>query len=330
MICPHCNKNLLQRQRSNATCTYCTRRFAFDPKTNSLGLHDLRVRRLAEKLRAGGLFYTPRQLWYAASRKKVTEPVRPLNGCGCGLFIALTILVVIIGTTVRPKEGVLIGLIAGAVVLLAGGNILFAILRPIFAARTEIKPPLPEVRFGAMIADWRSVYGTSPPGMIDTVPQPLVQSLVAVLVCHDESVLACLTANGVPHRSSLALATNAAGVPPSVPVILLHDASVAGMRFATATRTALPGRVVIDAGLRPTTVLRHRGLLRLRGTKFTAEELRWLDLTQEEIAWLTAGWWSPIGAVPPAKLLSAVDRALTRVDRDRSRASAVGFMTWPE
>jgi hypothetical protein len=328
VICPHCNKNLLRRHRTNSRCTYCDRGFAFDPKTNGLALNDLKVRRLAGKLAQGGLSYTSRQLWYALSRKKIREPAKPLDGCGCGLFIAISVAVIVFAAAVEPPEHVLVPVVTVAVVVVVALNIVLAVLRPIIAARAAIQPPVPEVRFRAMLADWRRVYGTSPPGMIDTVPPPSVTAPEAALVCDDRTILDCLAANGVPHRNKLALATNAAGVPPEVPVVLLHDASVAGLRFATATRAALPGRVVVDAGLRPATVLRHRGLLRLRGARWQAGELRWLGLTSEEIRWLTAGWWSPLGAVPPAKLVSAVDRALTRTDR--ARAVEVGFMTWPE
>lgn len=328
MICPHCSKNLLRRQRTSSTCTYCKRTFAFDPKTNNLALHDLKVRRQAENLARGGLSYTQRQLWYAVSRKKIGEPFQPLNGCGCGLFLLLTFAVIIFGAAVQPAQDVLAGVIVGALALLAAANIAFALLRPIISARREIHPPVAEAGFGAMMASWRRVYGASPPGMIDTVPPPAVHAPQVALVCPDRTVLDCLTANGVPHRNRMALAVNAAGVPPDVPVILLHDASVAGMRFAAATRGALPGRTVIDAGPRPSTALRNRGLLRLRGTRYTAAELRWLDLSPEEVQWLAAGWWAPLASVPPAKLVSAVDRALARANR--ARGSEVGFMTWPE
>lgn len=327
MICPHCGKNLLRRQRTGSRCTYCDRGFAFDPKTNSLALNDLKVRRLAGKLARGGLSYTPRQLWYALSRKKISEPVKALDGYGCGLFILMTIAVIAFAAVVQPPEHVLVPVVTVAVVGYAAMNVVFAVLRPIIAARREIRPPVSEVRFSSMLAEWRRVYGASPPGMIDTVPPPSVRAPEAALVCEDTTVLDCLAANGVASRNHLALATNAAGVPPDVPVILLHDASVAGLRFAAATRAALLGRVVVDAGLRPDTVLRHRGMLRLRGARWQAGELHLPGLTGTEIRWLAAGWWSPVGAVPPAKLVSAVDRALARADR--ARAVKVGFMTWP-
>ena len=330
MICPHCSKSLLRRQRTGSTCTYCNRRFAFDPKTNSLALNDLKVRRQAERLARGGMSYTRRQLWYAVSRKKLSEPVQPLAGCGCGTFLALTAAVMIFGFAVEPSGDVLGGVVLGALGVLVVANVIFAVLRPGIAARTEINPPVSESSFRGMLANWREVYGADPPGMIDIVPSPAVHRPEVALVCQDTTVLDCLTANGVPHRDKLALATNAAGVPPAVPVVVLHDASVAGLRFAAATRHALAGRVVVDAGLRPAHVLRGQGLPRLRGKKVDTGQLHGLDLTREETGWLAAGWWSPIGAVPPAKLVSAVERALTRADRDRSRAAEVGFMTWPE
>jgi hypothetical protein len=330
VICPNCSKNLLRRQRTNGKCTYCDRPFAFDPKTNTLGLNDLKVRRHANRLAADGMSYTRTQLWYALSRKKITEPATPLSGCGCGVFVLLTIATVIFVISAEPSADAVAGVIIAAVIVLVAANILFAVLRPVIAARREILPPVSESGFGALLADWRRVYGASPPGMIDTVPSTMVTRPEAALVCPDVSVLDCLTANGVPRRYRVALATKAAGVPPDVPVVLLHDASRDGLRFAAATRAALPGRVVVDAGLRPAAVLRHQGILKLRRTRFDAHELHGLELTRQETQWLTAGWWSPVGAIPPAKLVSAVDKALTRANRDRSRAAEVGFMTWPE
>lgn len=68
MICPHCSASLLRKERSGSRCSKCRRDFALDPKSNPLGLHDLRVRKLANALSDPGrpdaprLRYTPDQL----------------------------------------------------------------------------------------------------------------------------------------------------------------------------------------------------------------------------------------------------------------------------
>jgi hypothetical protein len=330
VICPHCGKNLLRRQRSGQKCAYCRREFALDPKTNALGLHDLRVRKLADKLGTGGLRYTETQLRYAASRKKIDEPVKPLQGCGCAVFIPVTIGTIVLIAVAQPS-----GAGAGAIVITAlaigiGLNILFAALRPGMARRRSIGPPVTESGFGDLVRRWTRIYHQPPPGMIvghqpSVVPKPAV-----ALVCPDPSVLDCLDANGVARRLGMALVRAPAAAPPGVPVILLHDASWDGLRFAAAARAALPGRTVVDGGLRPLTPLRHKGVLRLRDHEILRAELRGLPLTEAEAAWLADGWWAPVGAVPPARLISMVERAVGRLDPDRARAEKVGFLTWPD
>jgi hypothetical protein len=124
-------------------------------------------------------------------------------------------------------------------------------------------------------------------------------------------------------------------IPPDLPVIVLHDASLQGSLFADYARGTLGPRAFL-AGLAPRTVLASRSPLRLREDAPPPEDLARLgrdSLTQEEIDWLAEGWWSPIAAIPPARLLSAVDRAVQQIeemsDPDRRRAQAVGFLTWP-
>lgn len=46
MICPHCAADLKYKARSGRRCGSCRREFALEPKTEVLGLHDLRMRRL--------------------------------------------------------------------------------------------------------------------------------------------------------------------------------------------------------------------------------------------------------------------------------------------
>jgi hypothetical protein len=334
VICPHCYANLLRRQRRRHKCRYCRREFAFDPKTNAIRLHDLKVRRLAKKLRARGLSYTPTQLRYAASRKMINEPAKPLQGCGCLVFLAapFATAVAVILISVRPPGGddggggIVFGTLGGALGLAVVLNVIFAMLRPVMARRRSIKPPISDTKFQTLLRRWVRIYDKPPPGMVAEQPPAFIPNPRFALVCPDPSVLSCLSANGVAGRNAMVLVPNVAAVPPSVPVILVHDASPAGLRFVAAARAALPGRTVVDAGLRPATVLRRSGLLRLRDR---TAELPALPITDEEARWLAEGWWSPVAALPPAKLIVMVERALARVDPDRAWAASVGFLTWP-
>jgi hypothetical protein len=64
VICSHCAKSLLRRERTGRRSPACRREFALEPKESPARMHDLRMRRLTEKLGDGrGLRYTPTQLW---------------------------------------------------------------------------------------------------------------------------------------------------------------------------------------------------------------------------------------------------------------------------
>jgi hypothetical protein len=164
-------------------------------------------------------------------------------------------------------------------------------------------------------------------------PDPPARPRVAVL-CPDPSAGMCLVANGFPRRFDAAVAGDIRALPAGVPVVILHDASVPGCRFAMRMRQTLAGRPVLIAGLRPSMVMSAKGALLLRSRSVDREALDELRgwLTGEELAWLGEGWWVPLASVPPAKLLTATARALRRSlrgERDQRRAEQVGFLSWP-
>ncbi|MFD7560819.1 hypothetical protein ACFV9E_40815, partial [Streptomyces sp. NPDC059835] len=57
-------------------------------------------------------------------------------------------------------------------------------------------------------------------------------------------------------------------------------------------------------------------------------------LSEEDAAWLAAGFWSPVAAVPPALLLTVVKKAVARAVAAASAPSGPapehGFLTWPD
>jgi hypothetical protein len=289
----------------------------------------VKVRKLAEKLGAGHLHYTETQLRYAASRKKITEPVKPLRGCGCLVFLPAVIGTIVLMSVLQPSGGGAGAIVATALVIVIGLNVLFAVLRPRLARRRTIGPPITDTAFRELVARWVRIYHRPPPGMVAEQPPVVVPTPAVALVCPDTSVLTCLGANGVTQAHAMALVATPAAAPPRVPVILLHDASPAGLRFAAAARAALPGRLVVDGGLRPVTAQRRDGVLRLRDHPVPLTELQGLPVTEDEARWLAEGWWAPVGALPPAKLMALVERAAGHLDPDRARAAKVGFLTWP-
>ncbi|MFF3837970.1 hypothetical protein [Streptomyces sp. NPDC001930] len=342
MICPHCERNLLRKERTGNRCTHCRRSYALDPKTNPLRLNDLRVRRITAALTDGGrIGIVPDQLWYALSRKRLRDSEFG-QGCMGGAFVVAGFVTVI-------------AIFAEAPVLLIGSAALLLIGLGITAARAlgagKGIPPVVREGFPALVlSPWRTVYGALPPGVLDTagsgggMPDPMgAAGTTGVLVCPDRAVVAFLVADGLPARHGLAVvrsAAEAAAAPSKGPVLVLHDSDADGELLVRALRDALPGRTVIDVGppLRTVRALPQAVPYRDPRRKPSAADLRILTAlgtyTPEELKWLGQGWRFPLVGLPPARLLAVVDRVAGQVSRgvdpDRRRAADLGFLTWPE
>ncbi|WP_330250921.1 hypothetical protein OG874_32650 [Nocardia sp. NBC_00565] len=336
MICPHCSTNLLRKERGGRRCSKCRREFALEPKESPFGLHDIRIRKLAEKFGDGrGLRYTLVQLWYAAGRKKVPDVRRVFNGVRIAVWIAIGVLTValVVSSAMGPVAAIIVAVV---VLVLADAGLRAA--KPWFLSRTTVRMPVPYNTFRRdVVGRWSPIHGGPPSGSVDEamVKPPIVERPRIAVLCPDRSVLACLTANNVPQTGAIALADRIDRLPPHIPVIVLHDASLPGIELAGRARAALGPRAVV-VGLSPRAVLANASVLRLREPRPTEQDAAFLrrePLSETEIEWLADGWWSPIAAIAPAKLLAVVERAVERVedagDPDRRRAREVGFLTWP-
>ncbi|WP_405615670.1 hypothetical protein [Streptomyces sp. NBC_01508] len=356
VICPHCEKSLRYKERGGRACSVCKRVFALEPTDNTLRLHDIRMRKLIEKLGNGeGLRYTPTQLWYAAARNR-TPPEALGYGCVATILVVMTAFVVLLvsGISEFDPDVVRPAAVVGMVVLVL--LLLLAAHGSRHAKRTgTVHVPMSLDLFRTAIIDrWAAVHGAPPAGLmeegrtqypVNPVKRDGGIPRLAVL-CQDRSVLDCLVLNGAHRTHSLALVLSVDQLgqlsAPSAPGgagvvgIVLHDASPAGLAFASAARAALGGRVVV-AGMLPRTVMDKDNAVRLRKPldprDLEAIRTSLSALTAAEAEWLTRGWWSPLAAVPPAKLLAVVARAVERAegvaDPDRGRAQQVGFLTWP-
>ncbi|MEU3255104.1 hypothetical protein [Streptomyces sp. NPDC006997] len=337
MICPHCERSLLRRERPDNVCGTCGRRYALDPKTNPMRLHDLRVRRIAAKITQDGrLPCTPGQLWYALSRTSLRE-TRVDLGCAGGL----TVVGLIVG---------FVGLATAPVVVVVGGVLLAAALGFVVAEVRGVgrgRPRLDREAFRAgPLADWRTVYGSLPPGVVDDgrYPSPPGGRAASpdgpLLVCPDQSVAVFLDAVGLPARYGLTLvaALDDLVSRTPAPVLVLHDADARGLSLVHRVRGARPGRPVFDLGLPLDAGYGSANAVPVRGEPPTASVMEPLkrsgEFSPEQLAWLRKGWGFPLVAVAPAKLLDAVTRAVERVtalsDPERRRAASVGFLTWPD
>ncbi|MGW3954351.1 hypothetical protein ACWEKM_26250 [Streptomyces sp. NPDC004752] len=349
MICPHCEKSLLQKERPGNRCSKCGRTYALDPKTNPLRLSDLRVRRIVAGLTQDGqLPCTTGQLWYALSRKSLRD-TQVDTGCAIvsavfgsiALFIAL------------GSEIVAFGVVGGLLLLTALG---FVAARVMGVGRG--RPRLTRVAFRTgPLEEWKRVYGSLPPGVIDDsrYPSPGVHPTHGgaapaaapatpadglVLVCPDRSVAVFLDAAGLTTRYGLTLVPDAAALlaaPGAGPVLVLHDADARGLLLAHRVRTAQPGRRVIDIGLPLGAVHGLARAVPVRGEPPGSSVMGPLrtsgEFSRDQLTWLARGWGFPLVGVPPAKLLAVVTRAVERTGAaadSRRRAASVGFLTWPE
>ncbi|MEM8535833.1 MAG: hypothetical protein AAGF95_33710 [Chloroflexota bacterium] len=369
MQCPHCAANLLYRERGGRRCSKCKQKFAFEPKTSPLKLHDLRFRRVVEKTSANGtVWYTPSQLHHALGRKVTVE-----KKSGCGPISCLSLIVAggIIAFASLQSEVVLILATMVCAVLVVGSTIIERKRPP----RTKL--PMPPHDFSPRVLDeWYKTYNVVPHGLITSehpantsayIPPPA--QLTAVLACPERDILLCLRANGVSQQYGLGLLPTEGPFTqdeeaflttlrsrPDLPLFLLHDASLAGVLLRQTVGMSLGLRAehrIVDLGLRPDHVLKYN-LMRL-GEKPSSELLSILtrrmntttgantSLSVVEFEWLKKGYYSPILAVNPARLLRVVyntmNKQIQQSQRSKSvnpeqqaqqKAQAVGFMSWLE
>lgn len=167
MICPHCQKNLRHRERGGRTCSSCKRVFALEPKDNTLRLHDVRMRKLIEKLGNGeGLRYTPTQLWYAAARNRLsTGDVPP--GCTAALLVVVTVFLVVLISGISEFDPDVVGPTVGV----AGAFLVLSLLLVARSSRrakrtgTVEVPMSLDIFLSAIIDRWVAVHGGPPAGL---------------------------------------------------------------------------------------------------------------------------------------------------------------------
>lgn len=332
MICPHCNRNVKRKERTNNVCDSCKKRFALEPKENSLNLHDVRMMKLATHLGNDGAYrYTTTQLWYAVSRKAITRSGRfPV-----GKFVLSAIAVPALTVLGFAADAPFFWFVAAALTVIWS---IYLIVRHANRNNRYIRPPMSHQDFVDKLLDaWRRTYGGDVPGVVrehGIRPERQMPQPVLVVLSDSHPALVGLYANDVHRRYNVSLAHHPGQATGGAPVVLLHDVSVDGYRFAAEARAALGSRVVADLTPRPSVVKAAKGSVKLRHPAPPAETMGWLRasgmLAEADLEWLAHGWWSPIAALRPSALVGRVATAVQRGgDPDRRSAAAVGFLTWP-
>lgn len=354
MQCPHCQAQLTYKQRSGRRCRSCSQKFVLEPKTSPLKMSDLGLQKQAARLsNNGSLAYTSTQLYYAMARKAQRSRTTRLFGFLFSIVgrIVITAIVSIIALAV--SESLLISFVCG---VLVAGIFLLMTGRELMRWSASGLPMSQEQFQREVLKRWQDIYHAPPQGMIvDAADPPAIQpapdQLRAVLACNDQAVLRCLRANDVPRRLGVALVPAS---PPltapeqalvdtmrrrQLPLLLFHDASVAGCLMAVQARPFFrlaAGHPLLDLGLLPRHAIKH-GLIVLKA-QVQPEQLQQLrqqgTLSAEELAWLEQGRYTPIAAVPPQRLLRAIEQAIGRATPAavpaQQAARAIGFMSWPE
>lgn len=351
MICPHCNQNVLYKERSGKKCSKCSREFAFEPKTDSLGLHDVRFRKAIAKLSADGkVHFTAGQLQHFLSRKKIKNSFSQTRGFL--IFAAIVAVVVNILLAVFSSfSGFLLLALVVAIVSVV-------ILSVVWRTEGNLSLPVGEAEFETnVLRRWQSIYRQLPPTLVtkNLLPnQSVAENARGALVCSEPEILSCLTANRTAENLGLILLNPYTSEPDKLdfvrrrrelPVFVLHDASAEGCSLKDAfVRKQLGNdrsRRVYDVGLRPKTAIKFN-LMRLREKKSSVSLPNLPELAQEEIAWLNAGNYTPLLALTPTQLTKLVTNAVTSRSRtvatpiaaktdaqnEQNAAQAVGFMTW--
>ncbi|MER0241674.1 hypothetical protein AAHZ94_06480 [Streptomyces sp. HSW2009] len=346
MICPHCKVSIRFRERTGGTCARCREPFALDPRLHGKGMHDLRIlRRAKEVTQDGRLQVTLHQFWYLARSANPyrgwieARHTRTVTGWLVALPLSAGLVAVAFLVPFPPAVSYWPHLLVSAMLLR------WAAHRrdddhPRIPPKADITPD--EYTFRRLLTDhWVKQYEGLPPGIIDereyADPAHVPTEPVAVLLSPGRAVSVFLTANGIVQRLAVHLATTLDDLPPDVPVIVLHDASATDVLRVAVVREALPDRVVIDAGL-SARVAHGRQLVRLvKPTEVSARQLRSeVGMDGELATWLADGWYSPLAAVPPARLEAVVEHAVRRAvalgRRERARRQELadtGFMSWP-
>lgn len=374
MKCPHCNADLLYRERGNRRCSKCQQEFAFEPKSHPLRLRDRRLVNVATKLSQNGtLQYTESQLYYTLIYKVIffQQTSGKTAQMGCTIFLSLA-------------AGFFAALFLSSAIkfppflpFIVFFTIVFGIRLVLMPRkrRRPVRPRLP-VTFNYfqqdVIGRWQQIYHALPPGMFDS-RQPLPadpppDQQCAVLACLNSDILTCLRVNRVPEQLGIGLLPGNTGRTPAEeatlaalradprrPLLILHDASVEGCVLARSLPLALglrPEHPVKDIGLHPRQAIQYK-LLQL-AVKPSPKLLRLLQkrvasslpaaadggLSHEEFDWLKQGFYTPLQAISPARLIRAVQQAVKRANppqrtgpherRAQRQAEAVGFLTWPE
>ena len=327
MQCPKCFADVKYKERSNNECSKCYAHFAFEPKLHPLQLTDNYFSKVVAKLSNDDkLFFTPQQLQFAVSRKKLK------SNSSITALIIIAVVTTIVAIFIYPLAAIAVALIW----------IIVIIAKTIYYKKNIFLPQTIFEFQSSVIETWRAVYKKYPSKLIlnNALLTHFNYDLNGILACDDVEAAMCLVANQTDKNLGLAIVNNPNQIAEllqkhgKLPIFILHGASEEGYRlvekikqqFGTQTR-------VFDIGLRPQTIMKSN-IPKLREKSDAIGNIS--GLTKEEMAWLNQGFYMPLFVFTPQKLIAFVTKRLGNkakpiaIENPEAKAEAIGFMTWAD
>lgn len=353
MKCIYCNTDTTYpvRRGNKGRCRSCRHPFAFEPKTDPLGVADgLFQRAIKDVSGDGAVFFTEGQLYYEFNRRLLRKQVSSVTG-GAALI------------GVSAVGGGILALAAHTfwplAIITAPGVIGGAVLRA-RARRAGPPPQRPRISGGDFrqkyLIRWGAVHGRIEKLLPPIEPQaapapPLISPDVAAfsfdraLVTDHAATAAMLVANNFHFENNCAI-LSADGYPehvaatvmtmlrrnPNLRVFAVHDASEAGCGLPLELRGERwfpdPTVPVFDLGLRPAHVQKMRLISLPGGSRTLPPPLR-AALAPEEAAWLERGDSVELAVVRPAKLMRSLYQGFARTNQAGPDGDVgVGVVIW--
>ena len=337
MKCIYCNTDTTYpvRRGSGGRCRSCLHPFAFEPKTDPLGVADGLFQGAVKDVSGdNAVFFTEGQLWYEFNRRLLRKKVPNVTG-GAVLITLSSIgggIIALAAHTFWPLAIITVpGMIGGAVLRAR-------------AKRAGPPPQHPRISDSDFrkkyLTRWGTIHGKIEKLLPPVVPQPapaappadvaafsfdraLVTDHVAVAAMlvannfHFENNCAILSADGYPQHVGATLMTMLRRNP-RLRVFALHNASEAGCGLPLELRREGwfpdPSVQVFDLGLRPSHILKMRPISLPGGSRTLPPALR-ATLAPEEAAWLEGGTSVELEVVRPAKLMRSIYQGFARADQ---------------
>lgn len=301
MKCPNCLAEIKYRERSNNKCTKCDGTFVFEPKTHSLNLTDTFFSKTVDRLSANGtIFFTLEQFQFALNRKRFRQ------ADSFPFFFVVAILTTILTFVFLAPFGVFVIIFWT----------IFLVYKKLTSTVTvEMKQNLSEF-YDDVLMPWKRVHTFSPSNLItgNFENEDLGNSLQGFLLCDKKSTVNFLLANKTESFLRVSI-TDEIDLPqiknrPDLPVFVLHDASIDGYKFfEKAEKLYEKNTEIFDIGLQPNDV-KQFDLEIFREPNPASVNIG--HLTDEENKWLARGFFTPLCAVKPEKLLRSVAAQIKR------------------